>query len=79
LTRRFSKWNLKKNVKAGERKALIQDYRITQDTKWAREGRGKVTAKKLIRWEKEEANSLKLNLRLCLNEKPGVSTTILGM
>jgi hypothetical protein len=79
LTRRFSKWNLKKNVKAGERKALIQEYRVTHDKKWAREGRGKVTAKKLIRWEKEEANSSKPNLHLCLNEKSGISTTILGM
>jgi hypothetical protein len=79
LTRRFSKWNLKKNVKAGERKALIQEYRVTQDKKLAREGRGKVTAKKLIRWEKEQANSSKHNLHLCLDEKSGVPTTILGM
>jgi len=79
LTRRFSKWNLKKNVKAGERKALIQEYRVTKDQKWAREGRGKVTAKKLIRWEREEANSSKPSLHLYLNEKSDISTTILGM
>ncbi|KAE9370163.1 hypothetical protein N431DRAFT_378299 [Stipitochalara longipes BDJ] len=77
LTRRFSKWNLKKNVKAREKKALIQEYRLNQDKEWTGEGRGKVTAKKLIRWEKEQATSSKPNLYLCLNETSGVSTTIL--
>jgi hypothetical protein len=78
LTRRFSKWNLKKNVKAGERKALIQEYHATQDKQWTGEGRGKITNKKMLRWAREEAHSMRPDLHLSLNEKADLLAIISG-
>ncbi|KAN0116853.1 hypothetical protein V8E51_002830 [Hyaloscypha variabilis] len=57
LTRKFSQWGCKKNVKAQERKALLEEFKNSTSESWIREGSGKITQKKMIRWEKEAASA----------------------
>jgi tetratricopeptide (TPR) repeat protein len=63
LTRRFGKWKFKKYIKARERKEILDSFQTNPDEPWTREDCGKITTKKLIRWEKEAATSTQSKVR----------------
>lgn len=64
LTRRFAKWNSRKNIKVRERRAVFEAYSGASNISRAHDECGKITAKKLARYGKEADFTPKLQSEL---------------